>query len=59
VCSLNPLKPAQTVCSPRCRAARWRLREKDQRQARNREIRGLLLTARESIEAARTKLEDA
>jgi hypothetical protein len=66
-------KHQQVVCSSKCRAERWRrqraaarrqeeedLRAREgARQARDQEIRALLLTAQASIEAARTKLEAA
>jgi predicted nucleic acid-binding Zn ribbon protein len=58
VCGRVQLRGRQTVCSARCRRIRTRQRDKERRQARNREIRELLLIAQKTIEAALTKLED-
>jgi predicted nucleic acid-binding Zn ribbon protein len=56
----RPLTVRQRAgCSAKCRAALSRRRQDEARRARDREIRRLLLTAQESIEAAWTKLEDA
>ncbi|PYP38232.1 MAG: hypothetical protein DMD46_02635 [Gemmatimonadetes bacterium] len=58
ICRERPLRGAQTACSPRCRARRHRQRQDEARRARDAEVRALLLTAQESIEAARRRLED-
>jgi hypothetical protein len=45
VCRERPLRGAQTVCSPKCRAARHRQRRDAARQQRDAEVRALLEAA--------------
>lgn len=45
VCRECPLRGAQTVCSPKCRAKRHRERRDEARRLRDEEIRGLLESA--------------
>ena len=45
VCRTVPLTARQGVCSPRCRAARSRLRKAEARRERDAEIRSLLEAA--------------
>src|SRR4029450_9241864 len=45
VCRETPLRRRQTVCSGKCRAARWRRQQETTREAHDREIRELLKAA--------------
>ena len=62
VCKAAPLRRPQerggrqTVCSPRCRARRWRAAQAGQLAEREQQVCALLLTAQESIEAALDRL---
>jgi predicted nucleic acid-binding Zn ribbon protein len=51
VCTVcgNPLRPRQQVCSGRCRAELTRRRQAEARQARDQEVRALLLAALDLI----------
>jgi len=52
----------RVACSDKCRATRWRQRgavaQQAAQQARDREIRALLLTAQESISEAARRLSE-
>jgi hypothetical protein len=50
VCRETPLRGRQTVCSGKCRAARWRRQRETTREARDREIRELLEAALQKLE---------
>ena len=55
ICRRVPLRQAQTACSGKCRATRWRQR----RQQRDDELRALALAARQAIEALARRLEES
>src|SRR4029434_394365 len=50
VCERTRLRPRQTVCSGKCRAARWRRQQETTRAARDREIRELFEAALKTLE---------
>jgi len=50
VCERTPLRPRQTMCSGKCRAARWRRQREATREARDRKIRELLEAALKKLE---------
>jgi hypothetical protein len=53
----QPVRRAHRFCSSSCRTLGWhRQREERVRQERNREVRELLLTAQESLDAAMKRL---
>jgi predicted nucleic acid-binding Zn ribbon protein len=52
----RPLTRRQRACSAKCRAALSRRPQDEARRARDAEVRALLVTALESIEAARRRL---
>lgn len=41
-CGKRPVRPGQAVCSPRCRAARWRYRQVERQAIRTQEVLALL-----------------
>jgi len=55
ICQHTPLKPRQTACSGKCRAARWRQR----RQQRDDEVRALVQAGRQVLDALERRLEDS
>jgi hypothetical protein len=50
-----PVRPGQVVCSPRCRAARWRHRQVESQALRTQEVLALLEHA-ERLEARAAEL---
>ena len=54
-CRKRPARPGQAVCSPRCRAARWRHRQVERQAIRTQEVLALLEHA-EKLEARAAEL---